>query len=281
GEEVMLAVNNIETNGNPFGFAYASRGDWSKELNVSRLSEGGDFDILYFVGCYASFDKRNIAIAKSFIDICKIAGVKVGILGKEEKCCGEPLRKLGNEYLYQTMANENIETFKKYGVKKIVVTCPHCFNTLGRDYRELGLDAEVIHHTQYIFELINTGKIKLDKKQANVTYHDSCYIGRYMGIYDEPRDILNFAGATVIEMSRNREDSFCCGGGGGRIFVDEKGTKISAVRVDMAEQTGTDTIVSNCPFCTTMFEDGLKVRSLDNKMKVKDISEIVLERVVN
>lgn len=279
GEEVMLAVNNIEVNGNPFGFPYASRGDWSKDLGVGVLSEGEQYDLLYFVGCYGSYDKRNIAIAKSFVEICKKAGLKVGILGKEEKCCGEPVRKLGNEYLYQTMANENIENFKKYNVKLIVTTCPHCFNTIGRDYKDLGLDIPVKHHTQFIAELINSGKISIEKSDFDCTYHDSCYIGRYMGIYDEPRGIIERAGGKVAEMSRNREDSFCCGGGGGRVFVDEKGTKISALRVKMANETGTNLIVSNCPFCTTMFEDGLKVTELDAKIKVKDLAEIVAERI--
>lgn len=279
GEEVMLAVNNIEVNGNPFGFPYASRGDWSKDLGVGVLSDGGNYDILYFVGCYGSYDKRNIAIARSFVEICRKAGLKVGILGKEEKCCGEPVRKLGNEYLYQTLANENIENFKKYNVKTIVTTCPHCFNTLGRDYKDLGLDIPVKHHTQFIAELINTGKITLEKTDFECTYHDSCYIGRYMGIYEEPRGVIETLGGRINEMSRNREDSFCCGGGGGRVFVDEKGTKISALRVKMAEETGSKMIVSNCPFCTTMFEDGLKVTELDSKIKVKDLAEIVAERI--
>ncbi|MEF3254115.1 MAG: 4Fe-4S dicluster domain-containing protein [Deferribacterales bacterium] len=280
GDEVMLAVNNIETNGNPFGFAFATRADWAKELGVGLFSDGGEYDILYFVGCYASFDKRNIAIAKSFVEICKLANVRVGILGKEEKCCGEPVRKLGNEYLYQTIANENIEVFKKYKISRIVTTCPHCFNTLGRDYKELGLDVPVVHHTQFISELINSGKIRLNSGKMLVTYHDSCYMGRYMGIYDEPRDIIRSMGIEINEMDRNRENSFCCGGGGGRIFVDEKGTKISALRVEMANKTGVDTIVANCPFCTTMFEDGLKVTSLDSSIKVKDLAEIVLERII-
>jgi len=281
GEEVMLAMDNMEVNGNPMGMGFASRGDFAKDLNVKLLSEDSDVDIMYFVGCYASFDKRNQKIAKNFIELCNLAGVKVGILGKEEKCCGEPARKLGNEYLYQTLATENIEKIKKYNVKKIVTTCPHCFNTLGRDYKDLGFEIEVEHYVTYLYKLLNTGKLKIANKEAiKCTYHDSCYIGRYMDIYDEPREILSSLGADIKEMKKNRAESFCCGAGGGRIIAEEKiGEKISVKRVKMAEETGVETLISNCPFCMTMFEDGLKMAELDDKMKVRDLSEILIERV--
>jgi len=281
GEEVMLAMDNMEVNGNPMGMGFASRGDFAKDLNVKLLSEDSDVDIMYFVGCYASFDKRNQKIAKNFIELCNIAGIKVGILGKEEKCCGEPARKLGNEYLYQTLATENIEKIKKYNVKKIVTTCPHCFNTLGRDYKDLGLDIEVEHYVTYLHKLLNTGNLKIvNTNPFECTYHDSCYMGRYMDIYDEPREILNALGADIKEMKKNRAESFCCGAGGGRIIAEEKiGEKISVKRVRMAEETGVETLISNCPFCMTMFEDGLKMAELDGKKKVKDLSEVLIERV--
>lgn len=281
GEEVITAMDNMEVNGNPMGMGFASRGDFAKDLNVKLLSEDSNVDIMYFAGCYASFDKRNQKIAKNFIELCNLAGIKVGILGKEEKCCGEPARKLGNEYLYQTLANENIEKIQKYNIKKIVTTCPHCFNTLDRDYKDLGLNVEVEHYVTYLYKLLNSGKLKISNKDPlKCTYHDSCYIGRYMDIYNEPREILNSLGAEIKEMKMNKANSFCCGAGGGRIIAEESiGEKISVKRVRMAEETGVDTLVSNCPFCMTMFEDGLKMAELDNKIKVKDLSEILIERV--
>jgi Fe-S oxidoreductase len=159
GDEVRTAVSNIEVNGNPFGLAYASRGDWAEGLQISLMEQDSDVDILYFVGCYASFDRRNQAVARNFVTICNAAGIKVGILGKEEKCCGEPPRKLGNEYLYQMTANENIELIKAYNVKKIVTTCPHCFNTLARDYKDLGLDIPVEHYSTYINSMLERGSL--------------------------------------------------------------------------------------------------------------------------
>jgi len=280
GDEVKTAVNNIEVNGNPFGLAYAARGDWAEGLQVTTMEQDSDVDILYFVGCYASFDKRNQAIAKNFITICNAAGVKVGILGKEEKCCGEPVRKLGNEYLYQITANENIELIKAYNVKKIITTCPHCFNTLARDYKDLGLDIPVEHYSTYINTLLHTEKLKLTPEPFSFTYHDSCYLGRYMDIIDQPRNILRQAGGTITEMDKSGYDSFCCSAGGGRIIAEEKlGSKISEARVKMATDTGAPTLVSNCPFCLTMFEDGIKTGGAEEQIKVRDLAEIVVERI--
>jgi len=280
GDEVRTAIGNIEVNGNPFGLAYAARGEWIGDLPVTLMESGEEVDILYFVGCYASFDKRNQAIARDFISICGAAGIRVGILGKEEKCCGEPARKLGNEYLYQSVAQENIELFNSCGVKKIVTTCPHCFNTLARDYKDLGLNLPVEHHTTYIHTLLTEGKIRMKADPFEFTYHDSCYIGRYMDIFEEPRNVLKSAGGRVIEMDTSRNNSFCCGAGGGRILAEEKiGTKISEKRVGMALDTGAPLLVSNCPFCLTMFEDGIKTGGGEGKIIVRDLAEIVAERL--
>lgn len=280
GEEVMVAMDNTEVNGNPFGMAFASRGDWTEGLPVKLLAEDAEVDILYFVGCYASFDKRNIKVASSFIQLCAAAGIRVGILGKQEKCCGEPMRKMGNEYLYQTLATENIETIKSYGVTKIVTACPHCFNTLSKDYRDLGLDVETEHYTVYLNRLVDEGKLKLKSESFDCTYHDSCYIGRYNDIYREPRALIAAAGGTVSEMEKNRSESFCCGAGGGRIMAEEKlGSRISETRAKMAAETGTGVLISNCPFCLTMFEDGIKGADLEGQMVPKDIAEILLERL--
>ena len=281
GEEVMTAVDNTEVNGNPLGLAFAGRGDWAEELGVKSLADDSEVDLLYFVGCYASFDKRNIKIAKSFIKLCQAAGLKVGILGKEEKCCGEPVRKLGNEYLYQSLASENIERIQDYGVKQIVTTCPHCFNTLGKDYADLGLDVPVEHYTVFLDRLLDKGQLKLGTPQSfTCTYHDSCYLGRYNDIYDAPRRLLKLAGGSVAEMSKNREESFCCGAGGGRILVEEKlGTRISETRAGMAAETGSPLLVSSCPFCMTMFEDGIKGAGYEETLQPKDITEILVERL--
>ena len=280
GDEVRAAVSDIEVNGNPFGLAYADRGQWADGIDVTTLESGEEVDVLYFVGCYASFDKRNQQVAKSFIAICKAAGIRVGILGKEEKCCGEPPRKLGNEYLYQMMAAENIERIKGYGVKRIVTTCPHCFNTLARDYKDLGLEIPVEHYSTYVSRLIAEGRLKLKPEPFEFTYHDSCYLGRYMDILDQPRGILKAAGGSIAEMDKSGYDSFCCGGGGGLILAEEKlGDKISEARVGMARETGAPLLISNCPFCLTMFEDGIKTGGAEGQLQVRDLAEIVAERL--
>jgi len=278
GDEVRTAVGNVEVNGNPFGLAYAGRGDWAEGLDVKLLATDADVDILYFVGCYASFDKRNREVARNFVKICSAAGVRVGILGKEEKCCGEPPRKLGNEYLYQMMATENIELIKAYGVKRIVTTCPHCFNTLGRDYKDLGLDIPVEHYTAFIARLLAEQRFTLTPGQFEFTYHDSCYLGRYMDIFAEPRAVLQTAGGRLTEMEKSGYESFCCGAGGGRILAEEKlGSRINVARVQMAKETGAPLLVSSCPFCLTMFEDGIKTGGCEDELVVRDLAEIVAE----
>ena len=280
GDEVMTAMENAEVNGNPLGMAFASRGDWAEGLPVVRLADDADVDILYFVGCYASFDKRNIKVATSFVRLCQAAGVRMGILGKEEKCCGEPIRKLGNEYLYQSLATENIETIKGYGVKKVVTACPHCFNTLAKDYRDLGFDLEVEHYTVFLNRLQQEGKLKLKADSFDCTYHDSCYLGRHNDLYQEPRALVAAGGGTIREMEKSRAESFCCGAGGGRIIAEEKlGSRISGSRARMAAATGSGILVSNCPFCLTMFEDGIKGADLEGQLIPRDIAEILVERL--
>ena len=281
GEEVMTAVNHTEVNGNPLGMAFAGRGDWAEGLGVKSLADDPEVDLLYFVGCYASFDKRNIKIAKSFVRLCQAAGLKVGILGKEEKCCGEPVRKLGNEYLYQAVAAENIELIKGYGVKQIVTTCPHCFNTLGKDYADLGLAVPVEHYTVFLDRLLDQGRLKLGTPQSfDCTYHDSCYLGRYNDLYEAPRRLIDRAGGALTEMTKSRAESFCCGAGGGRILAEEKlGTRISEARAGMAAETGAPLLLSSCPFCMTMFEDGIKGAGFEATLQPKDIVEILAERL--
>ena len=244
------------------------------------IGQAGEVDILYFVGCYASFDKRNIRIAKSFVALCEAAGVKVGILGKDEKCCGEPMRKMGNEYLYQSLALENIEQLSSCGVKTIVTTCPHCYNTLVKDYRDLGLNLEVLSYTVFLEQLIVSGKLKVKGAEFSCTYHDSCYLGRHNDIYEPPRRLIQAAGGTIVEMDRNRAEAFCCSAGGGRIMADENiGERINVRRVQMAAATGAPELVSNCPFCLTMFEDGVKGADLEEQLRPRDIAEILADRL--
>jgi len=280
GEEVMTAMEQTEVNGNPLGMGYASRGDWAEEMGVKPLSEDADVDILYFVGCYASFDKRNIKIAKAFVQLCQAAGIKVGILGKEEKCCGEPMRKMGNEYLYQSLALENAERIKGYGVKKVVTTCPHCFNTLAKDYRDLDFDIEVESYTVFLEQLLEAGKLKFSAESLSCTFHDSCYLGRHNNIYDAPRSLIKAAGGQIVEMDKNRAEAFCCSAGGGRIMAEEKlGERINIKRVEMAVATAAPTLLSNCPFCLTMFEDGVKGANVEDRLNTKDIAEVLVERL--
>jgi Fe-S oxidoreductase len=280
GEEVMTAMEQTEVNGNPLGLGYASRGDWAEELSLKTLAEDPDVDILYFVGCYASFDKRNIKIAKAFVQLCQAAGIKVGILGKEEKCCGEPMRKMGNEYLYQSLALENVEMIKSYDVKHIVTSCPHCFNTLDKDYRDLDFDILVENYTVYLERLLNEDKLKLKSSELVCTYHDSCYLGRHNDTYEAPRKLLKAAGVQIAEMDKNRAEAFCCSAGGGRIMAEEKiGDRINIKRVEMAVVTGAPTLLSNCPFCLTMFEDGVKGADVEDKLNTKDIAEVLAERL--
>ena len=280
GEEVMAAMEQTEVNGNPLGMGYASRGDWAEELGIKPLAEDPEVDVLYFVGCYASFDKRNIAVAKSFITLCQAAGVKVGILGKEEKCCGEPMRKMGNEYLYQTMAMETVEIIKGYGVQTVVTTCPHCFNTLSKDYRDFDFDVTVIPHAVYLQQLVAFGKLTLKTEDFVCTYHDSCYLGRHNDIYDAPRALIRAAGGRITEMAKSRDQAFCCSAGGGRIMAEEKlGERINIKRVQMAVATNTGQLVANCPFCLTMFEDGVKGANVEEQLRPRDIAEVLVERI--
>lgn len=280
GDEVRTAFENTEVNGNPFGLAPATRADWAAELGLPSLDSGEAFEVLFFVGCYGSFDKRNRKVARDFIALCQAAGVRVGILGKGEKCCGEPMRKLGNEYLYQNLAQANVELIQASGATRIVTTCPHCFSTLSRDYRDIGLELPVEHHSSFLNRLVAEGRLKLKAESAEFTYHDSCTLARSLDIVEAPRELLRAAGGRIREMEACGKDTFCCGAGGGRILAEEKlGTRINEKRLSMAAETGAPELVSNCPFCLTMFEDGLKTGGLEGKLQVRDLAEVLAERL--
>lgn len=276
--EVQTVFKNMENNSNPWGIGWADRANWCKDLGVKTLAEDKDVEILLWVGCSGSFDDRYKKVATSFVKILQHAGVKFGILGTEEKCCGDSARKLGNEYLFQMLAMENIETMNGYGVKKIVVMCPHGYNTIKKDYQQFGGHYEVLHHTEYLQQLLLEGRLNLKKSlPVRVTYHDSCYLGRYNEIYQEPRAILNdISGLELVEMDRRLKRGFCCGAGGGRMWMEETlGKRINDERVAQALKKDPQIAVTACPFCMVMFEDGLKTHGREEDVKVYDIIEMV------
>lgn len=276
--EVQLVFRNMENNNNPWGVGLGLRADWAKGLELKTMAEEREVDLLFWVGCAGSFDDRSKRVATSLAKLLQASGVKFSILGTEEGCCGDHARRIGNEYLYQTLAKANIETFKNYGIKKILTMCPHCFNTIKNEYPQFGGNYEVMHYTQFLAESLKSGKLKLNKPAEKViTYHDSCYLGRANEIYEEPREILKaIPGLRLVEMERNRVRSFCCGAGGGRMWMEEKlGTRINHLRTEMALQTKAEWVGTACPYCLTMISDGIKDMGLEEKMHVFDLAELV------
>jgi Fe-S oxidoreductase len=248
------------------------------------MAEDSNSEYLFWVGCAGSFDDRYKKVSKAFAGIMQEAGIDFRILGSEEQCNGDTARRLGNEYLAQTLMQTNIETMNGYGVKKVVTACPHCFNSIKNEFPQFGGNYEVLHHTEMIDQLVSSGKIKVDPKVelvTNTTYHDSCYIGRYNDIYDAPREILaKSTGKQPVEMERNKSRGFCCGAGGGRMFMeDNEGGRINIERSKEAIATGAETIATACPFCMTMMTDGVKTLEKSEEVMVKDIAEIVFENI--
>ncbi len=250
---------------------------------AEMMMNGETPEVLFWVGCAGSFDQRAQKITKAFATILQKVGVKFAILGKEEACTGDPARRAGNEFLFQMMAYQNIQILNGYGIKKIVTTCPHCFNTLKNEYPELGGTYDVIHHTTFLQELIDQGKIKLKEggiyKGKKISYHDSCYLGRSNNIYEAPRKVLEALEGELIEMKRCRSNGLCCGAGGAQMFKeDEPGDKrINIERTDEALETGASVIASACPFCNTMMTDGVKNREKEGSVAVLDIAEMIAE----
>ncbi len=273
------AFSNLETNSTPWAFSPSERADWAEGTGVKTASDNPDFDVLFWVGCAGSFDDRAKKISVAFAKLMQIAGVNFSILGTEEQCNGDIARRAGNEYLADMLVKGNIETLNRYNVKKIVTICPHCFNTMKNEYPDFGGNYEVIHHTQFLMQLIESGKIRLKKDALNFAYHDSCYLGRYNNIYDEPRKILNQIGL-VKEPKRTADKGFCCGAGGAQMFMEEtEGKRVNIERTEELLATGSSTLVSNCPFCMTMLTDGVKAKDKVDEIAVKDIAEIILENV--
>jgi len=284
-QEAMETFDKIENYGNPWGLSPQEREVWMKGREVPLMREKKEAEVLYWAGCAGAYDNRGKEISQAVVDVLNEAKVDFASLGNEETCTGDSARRIGNEYLFQTMAEKNLETFGKYKFKKIVTQCPHCFTTLKNDYSELGADLEVVHHSQFIGELVSEGKISpkawLDE---DVTYHDACYLGRHNDEYDAPRDVIQsvMKNGSLVEMEKSREESFCCGAGGGNMWYEIKtGERINHNRFKQAAETGATTVATSCNFCNIMMEDGMKVTGNDDKMKVMDIAELVSKSLSN
>ncbi|MCH8941375.1 MAG: 4Fe-4S dicluster domain-containing protein [Bacteroidetes bacterium] len=274
---------SIETNFTPWAFNPADRANWAEGMDIKTMAQDPNGEILFWVGCAGSYDARYQKVTKAFAKLMQKGNIDFRILGTEEKCNGDTARRLGNEYLAQTMMKENIEKLNNYNVKKIVTACPHCFHSLKNEYKQFGGNFEVVHHTEFIDEMLSESKLELnnngDKTAIDVTYHDSCYLGRYNNIFDSPRNSLGkVEKINYIEMKRSKTRGLCCGAGGGRMFLeDEEGGRINIERTKEALETGADTIASACPFCMTMLTDGVKHFEKSEEVEVKDIAEIILE----
>jgi heterodisulfide reductase subunit D len=250
------------------------------------MAAGESPEILFWVGCSGSFDQRAQKITRAFATILDHVGINFAILGKEENCTGDPARRAGNEFLFQMMAYQNIQTLNNYGIKKMVTTCPHCFNIFKNEYPELGGNYEVMHHSSFLQQLIDEGRIKLKEggafKGKKITYHDSCYLGRANGIYEAPRKVLEALDAELVEMKRCRKNGFCCGAGGAQMFKEEeKGkTRVNWDRANEAIETGSEIVAAACPFCNTMLTDGVKAAEKESDVRVLDVAELIAQSLL-
>ena len=286
-EEIQPAFESMERNGSPWAFQPADRARWAEGLDIPTMSElaarGHRPDILFWVGCMGSFDDRAKKVTVAFARILKAAGVRFAILGQEESCHGDPARRMGNEYLYQMLAKQAIETLNGYGVTTVVTSCPHCFHQIGNEFPQLGGSFDVVHHSEFLARLLAEGKVPLDSdagRHLTVAYHDSCYLGRYNDVYDGPRETIRRAlpVVTLAEPPRTRDRGLCCGAGGGRMFMEERtGKRINVERTEELLATGADALAVACPFCLTMISDG--ARTLGSEALVQDIAEIVASRL--
>ena len=282
------ALRRMQSSGNPWGLPAAERADWAEGIGVPTAKENPTFEVLYWVGCAGSYDRRAQRVARAFVKLLKHAGVNFAILGREEKCTGESARRLGDEFLFQELAQTNIATLARYRVRKIVTHCPHCLNSLLRDYPQFGGNYEVVHHTQFLEQLVAKGRLAVagaTSPQEAMTYHDPCYLARVNGVHQPPRDLLTLVSDTMSspsinlrEMPRRREKTFCCGAGGGRMWMEEEPQKrVCSVRAKEALDTGARTVAVGCPFCLTMLTDG--VAAQNDSARVMDVAEILAERL--
>ena len=285
-EEAAPVLEKITRQGNPWGFPREHRLKWAEDagLEVPLMADKGQTDILYWVGCAGAYDPRNQAVSRAMVAIMQAAGIDFAVLGPEENCTGDSARRLGEEYIYETVAHRNLETLGQYRFNRIVTACPHCFHTLGTDYRQFGAEWEVVHHSQFIHQLMETGRIAISGNQIEtVTYHDACYLGRHNGIYNAPREIITRAlgpEASLVEAEPAREHGFCCGAGGGNMWFElPSEERINLVRFDQLAATKAGTVATACSFCLIMLDDACKVRDRENSIQVKDIAEIVVEGI--
>ena len=279
-ETARNALLSMEQRGHPWRGTTFTRTDWAEGLDVKTLADHPDAEVLFWVGCTPALEQRSQAVARSMASVLKRAGVDFAILGAEETCTGDPARRMGNEYLYQVMAKQNIETFERYGVKTIVTICPHCFNTIKNEYPHLGGDYEVLHYSEFVARLIDDGKIRpLVTLDTTVAYHDSCYLGRHNDIYDAPRRIANaIPGVSLVEMELRRERGFCCGAGGGHMWIEEsRGRRVNHIRTDQFLETEADTVGVSCPFCLQMFVEGIGSNEAAGGKQAKDLLELLDE----
>jgi len=273
---IRTAGISLAGNGNPLGEERESRGAWAEGLSLKPFAEG--MEVLFFVGCYYAYDPRLQKVAVATANLLKKAGVDFGILGSKESCCGESIRKTGNEEVFKNLARENIKAFIDHGVKRVLVASPHCYHTFKNEYPEFMIHLDVVHISQFLSELIEEGRLELDGEfKKKVTFHDPCYLGRHNGIYDPPRDVLRrLPGLELVEMPDSREDSLCCGGGGGRIWAETpKEERFSDLRVAQAVEVGAEVLATSCPYCISNFEESILALGDDKLLEIKDITEVI------
>jgi Fe-S oxidoreductase len=275
--EAGALLRNLEGAGNPWGMPQAQRADWAEGLDVRVVAEDERApEYLYWVGCAGSFDDRAKAISRAVVQVLQRAGVSFAILGPRESCTGDPARRIGNEYLFQTMAEQNVQTLQDAGVTKVIANCPHCFNTLRNEYPDYGGNFEVLHHSELIARLVSEGRLRPSGRvDATVAYHDPCYLGRHNDVYRDPRRALEAVpGVTMVEMPRHGERALCCGAGGARMWMEESiGKRINDERMDEAASTGADTVGVACPYCLIMLDDGARARG--EETRVLDVAQVV------
>ena len=279
-ETAQNALLSMEQRGHPWRGTTYTRTDWAQGMDVNTIAQDPDVDVLLWVGCTGALEQRSQAVPRALASILKVAGVKFAILGDEETCTGDPARRMGNEYLFQLLAKQNIETLQRHNVRRIVTPCPHCFNTLRNEYPQLGGEFEVMHATQFVSELIAQGRIRpLRTIQTTLAYHDSCYLGRHNGVYDPPRDIARaIPGVDLVEMApHHRERGFCCGAGGGRMWMDEAAPRVNHIRTGHFLETGAQTVGVSCPFCLQMLTEGISAKGLEDQHQAKDLLEILAD----